>query len=67
MELERINRNESSSELKELHEDVQEAISEFRSTLLELRAAVSAERPLSVVLAEVWSGSGPAVSWRFRW
>ncbi len=53
MELERINRNESSSELKELHEDVQEAISEFRSTLLELRAAVSEERPLSVVLAEV--------------
>ena len=53
IELERINRDEGSSELKELHEDVQEAISEFRSTLLELRAAVSAERPLSVVLAEV--------------
>ncbi len=53
MELERINRNESSSELKELHEDVQEAITEFRSTLLELRAAVSEERPLTVVLGEV--------------
>ncbi len=53
IELERINRNESSSELKELHEDVQEAITEFRSTLLELRAAVSVERPLSVVLGEV--------------
>ena len=53
IELERINRNESSTELKELHEDVQGAISEFRGTLLELRAAVTPERPLSVVLAEV--------------
>ena len=53
IELERINRNESSAELKELHEDVQSAISEFRDTLLELRAAVSAEKPLSLVLTEV--------------
>jgi signal transduction histidine kinase len=53
LELERINRNESSTELKELHEEVQGAISEFRDTLLELRAAVSAEKPLSSVLGEV--------------
>ena len=55
LELERINgdRDEPSPELKELHEDVQGAISEFRDTLIELRAAVSAERPLTVVLAEV--------------
>ena len=53
IELERINRDQSSAELKELHEDVQTAIEEFRSTLLELRAAVSEQRPLSVVLAEV--------------
>lgn len=55
LELERINgdRETPSPELKELHEDVQGAISEFRDTLIELRAAVSADRPLSVVLAEV--------------
>ncbi|MEL7158558.1 MAG: histidine kinase, partial [Actinomycetota bacterium] len=55
LELERINgdRDQPSPELKELHEDVQGAISEFRDTLIELRAAVSADRPLSVVLAEV--------------
>jgi signal transduction histidine kinase len=53
IELERINRNEPSTELKELHEDVQGAISEFRGTLLELRAAVTAEKPLSMVLEEV--------------
>jgi signal transduction histidine kinase len=55
LELERINseRDEPSSDLKKLHEDVQGAIGEFRDTLIELRAAVSAERPLSVVLTEV--------------
>ena len=53
IELERINRAEPSNELKALHEDVQGAIAEFRGTLLELRAAVTAERPLTVVLEEV--------------
>ncbi len=55
LELERINseRDEPSSELKKLHEDVQGAIGEFRDTLIELRTSVSAERPLAVVLAEV--------------
>ncbi|MEM8926196.1 MAG: histidine kinase [Actinomycetota bacterium] len=55
LELERINgdREQPSPELKELHEDVQGAIGEFRDTLIELRAAVSSDRPLSVVLAEV--------------
>ncbi|MEM7338844.1 MAG: histidine kinase [Actinomycetota bacterium] len=55
LELERINsaRDQPSADLKELHEDVQGAIGEFRDTLIELRAAVSAERPLSIVLAEV--------------
>ncbi|MGF1600225.1 MAG: histidine kinase [Acidimicrobiales bacterium] len=55
LELERINgaRDQPSSELKELHEDVQGAISEFRDTLIELRAAVTPERPLTVVLSEV--------------
>ncbi len=53
LELERINNDVPSSDLKQLHEDVQGAVSEFRDTLLELRAAVSAERPLSVVLKEV--------------
>ena len=42
-----------SADLKELQEDVQGAVSEFRDTLLELRAAVSTERPLSMVLTEV--------------
>lgn len=55
LELERINsvRDQPSVELKELHEDVQGAISEFRDTLIELRASVTAERPLAVVLGEV--------------
>ncbi len=53
LELERINRNEPSAELSGLHGDVQGAIGEFRDTLLELRTAVSAERPLRVVLGEV--------------
>ena len=55
LELERINssRDEPSVELKQLHEDVQGAISEFRDTLIELRAAVTTDRPLSVVLREV--------------
>ena len=53
LELERINQDVPSADLKQLHEDVQSAVSEFRDTLLELRAAVSPERPLSVVLTEV--------------
>ncbi|MEL6984503.1 MAG: GAF domain-containing sensor histidine kinase, partial [Actinomycetota bacterium] len=53
LELERINTESPSTAIKELHEDVQGAIGEFRDTLLELRVAVSAERPLSVVLGEV--------------
>jgi signal transduction histidine kinase len=55
LELERINgeRDEPSHDLKKLHEDVQGAIGEFRDTLIELRASVSAERPLTVVLSEV--------------
>ncbi|MFV0258301.1 MAG: GAF domain-containing sensor histidine kinase [Acidimicrobiales bacterium] len=55
LELERINstRDTPSEDLKELHEDVQGAIREFRDSLLELRASVTADRPLRVVLAEV--------------
>jgi len=53
LELERINTETPSTAIKELHEDVQGAIGEFRDTLLELRVAVSAERPLSIVLDEV--------------
>lgn len=53
LELERINQDVPSTDLKELQEDVQGAVSEFRDTLLELRAATSAERPLSTVLLEV--------------
>jgi len=53
LELERINTETPSTAIKELHEDVQGAIGEFRDTLLELRVAVSADRPLSVVLGEV--------------
>ena len=55
LELERINssRDTPSPELKELHGDVQGAISEFRDTLIELRAAVTPERPLAMVLNEV--------------
>ncbi len=54
-ELERINAegSEPSPELDRLHHDVQGAIAELRDTLIELRAAVSADRPLSIVLAEV--------------
>jgi len=53
LELERINMEHPSTQLKELHEDVQGAITEFRDTLIELRAAVTAERPLATVLVEV--------------
>ncbi len=53
IELERINANSPSVDLKVLHEDVQGAVAEFRDTLLELRAEVSVHRPLSTVLAEV--------------
>jgi signal transduction histidine kinase len=53
LELERINSQEESPALKELHGEVQGAIGEFRDTLLELRTAVTAERPLAVVLPEV--------------
>ena len=55
LELERINgdREQSSPDLKELHEEVQGAISEFRDTLIELRAAVTPDRPLTMVLREV--------------
>ncbi len=55
MELERINshQEEPSPELKQLHGDTQGAISELRDTLIELRASVSPERPLPVLLHEV--------------
>ena len=55
LELERINneRDQPSSDLKELHGEVQGAITEFRDTLIELRAAVTVDRPLTVVLSEV--------------
>lgn len=55
LELERINsqQSEPSLELKQLHEDTQGAIGELRDTLLELRAAVTQTRPLSVLLGEV--------------
>jgi len=55
LELERINsaQQEPSSELKQLHEDTQGAIRELRDTLIELRAAVTPEKPLSVLLYEV--------------
>jgi len=53
LELERIHMDQPSEALKELHEEVQGAITEFRDTLIELRAAVSAERPLAMVLVEV--------------
>ncbi|MEM9562071.1 MAG: histidine kinase [Actinomycetota bacterium] len=53
LELERINTENPSTAIKELHEDVQGAIGEFRDTLLELRVAVSNDRPLSVILEEV--------------
>jgi signal transduction histidine kinase len=58
MELERINgledlHGEPSTAVKGLQEDVQSAVGEFRDTLLELRAAVSDERPLAVTLEDV--------------
>lgn len=58
MELERIHSlehlgDEPSTALKGLQEEVQSAVSEFRDTLLELRVAVSDERPLALVLSEV--------------
>ena len=53
LELERINGDVPSQDLKELQEDVQSAVSEFRDTLLELRAAVTPDRPLTIVLGEV--------------
>ncbi len=55
IELERINadRQEPSPDLKRLHEDTQGAIRELRDTLIELRAAVTPERPLSMLLGEV--------------
>ncbi len=55
LELERINsqQDEPSTELKQLHEDTQGAIRELRDTLVELRAAVTPERPLSILLLEV--------------
>ena len=55
IELERINadRAEPSADLKRLHEDTQGAIRELRDTLIELRAAVTPERPLSMLLGEV--------------
>lgn len=55
LELERIHSDVPSNDLKSLHEEVQGAVTEFRDTLLELRAAVSADRPLSMVLDEVVS------------
>ncbi len=55
LELERINaaQDEPSMDLKQLYEDTQGAIAELRDTLVELRAAVGPNRPLSVVLGEV--------------
>ncbi len=55
MEIERINteQSEPSSDLKNLHEDTQGAIAELRDTLMDMRAAVSTTRPLSVLLSEV--------------
>ncbi len=55
LELERINaaQPEPMVDLKQLYEDTQGAIADLRDTLIELRAAVSEKRPLSVVLEEV--------------
>lgn len=55
LELERINSEqaEPSMDLKQLQEETQGAIEELRDTLIELRAAVTNERPLSVLLTEV--------------
>ena len=53
LKLELINTEAPSTAIKELHEEVQGAITEFRDTLLELRVAVSPDRPLSIVLPEV--------------
>jgi signal transduction histidine kinase len=55
LELERINAGEPepSADLKRLHEDTQGAIRELRDTLIELRASVTPERPLAMLLGEV--------------
>lgn len=55
LELERINAEqaEPSMDLKQLYEDTQGAISELRDTLVELRASVTKDRPLAVLLREV--------------
>lgn len=55
LELERINseQDQPSMDLKQLQEDTQGAIEELRDTLIELRASVTNERPLSVLLTEV--------------
>lgn len=55
LELERINSEqaEPSMDLKQLHEDTQGAIGELRDTLIELRASVTNDRPLSTLLKEV--------------
>lgn len=53
MEIERINHQQPIRELSDLHKEVQGAVSEFRDTLLELRTAVSSEKPLNIVLTEV--------------
>ena len=55
MELERINSEqlEPSSDLNRLHQDTQGAIAELRDTLMDMRATVSTNRPLSVLLKEV--------------
>ncbi len=54
-ELERINSTamEPSMDLKRLHEDTQGAIMELRDTLIELRTAITVEKPLTIVLADV--------------
>ena len=55
IELERINseQSEPSPDLKNLHQDTQSAIGELRDTLMDMRATVSADRSLSVLLGEV--------------
>ncbi len=55
IELERITNNEKKKnpDLKNLQDEVQATIAEFRDTLLELRTAVTSQRPLTIVLPEV--------------
>ena len=53
MTIERINDAQPNPELSDLHKEVQGAVSEFRDTLLELRTAVSASKPLGMILTEV--------------